>query len=126
VLIGDAAHAMSPQLGMGASLALADAWSLADALAAAPDVPTALARHARDRRGHIRWYTWLSRFMTPVFQSDLVPIGWARDIFFGPAARLGLVRSQFAQILLGEQTSPFSRWAPTRPGGALAATARSI
>lgn len=123
VLVGDAAHAMSPQLGMGASLALADAWSLAQALhgAVPGDLAQALERYASDRRGHVRWYTWLSRIMTPVFQSDLVPIGWARDLAFGPAANLALVRRQFAQILLGEQTSPFTRWAPTRRGGPLAA-----
>jgi 2-polyprenyl-6-methoxyphenol hydroxylase-like FAD-dependent oxidoreductase len=122
VLLGDAAHAMSPQLGMGASLALADAWSLAQAVRelAPPDLPRALQRYADDRRAHIRWYTWLSRIMTPVFQSDLVPVGWARDIFFGPAANLALVRRQFAAILLGEQTSPFTRWRPTKRGRELA------
>jgi 2-polyprenyl-6-methoxyphenol hydroxylase-like FAD-dependent oxidoreductase len=119
VLVGDAAHAMSPQLGMGASLALADAWSLATAIAREVNVPAALVRYVADRRAHVRWYTWLSRFMTPVFQSDLVPLGWARDLTFGPAAQLGWVRAQFAQILLGEQTSPVSRWGPTRRGGAL-------
>jgi 2-polyprenyl-6-methoxyphenol hydroxylase-like FAD-dependent oxidoreductase len=124
VLIGDAAHAMSPQLGMGASLALADAWSLANEVASATDLPTALRRYAADRRAHIRWYTWLSRFMTPVFQSDLTPIGWARDLAFGPAANLAWVRSEFAQILLGEQTSPLTRWSPTRRGGPLAVRPR--
>jgi 2-polyprenyl-6-methoxyphenol hydroxylase-like FAD-dependent oxidoreductase len=118
-LVGDAAHAMSPQLGMGASLVLADAWCLADSVAREPNLASALERHARERRAHIRWYTWLSRFMTPVFQSDLVPIGWARDLTFGPAARVPWVRRQFAQILLGEQTSLWSRWGPTRRGGPL-------
>src|SRR5213076_1500162 len=115
---GDAAHAMSPQLGMGASLALADAWSLTAAVrnAEPQSIGRALDEYAADRRGHIRWYTWLSRMMTPVFQSDLVPMGWARDVVFGPAARLAFVRRQFATILLGEQTGPWSTWAPAAPG----------
>ncbi|MBA2720584.1 MAG: FAD-dependent monooxygenase [Chloroflexi bacterium] len=121
VLVGDAAHAMSPQLGMGASLALADAWSLASSLRRHPaDLADALVEHVALRRNHVRWYTWLSRIMTPVFQSDLVPMGWARDLVFSPAARVPWVRRQFATILRGEQTSPFTSWAPTRPGGALA------
>jgi 2-polyprenyl-6-methoxyphenol hydroxylase-like FAD-dependent oxidoreductase len=128
VLLGDAAHAMSPQLGMGASLALADAWALAEALRdrEPADLPRALARYADERRSHIRWYTWLSRIMTPVFQSDLVPVGWARDLVFGPAANLALVRKQFGAILLGEQTSPFTRWGPTRRGRELAADRATV
>jgi 2-polyprenyl-6-methoxyphenol hydroxylase-like FAD-dependent oxidoreductase len=124
VLVGDAAHAMSPQLGMGASLALADAWSLARSLRSHPDLPSAVRAHVANRRSHVRWYTWLSRLMTPVFQSDLVPIGWARDLVFAPAGRVPLVRRQFAAILLGEQTSPWSTWPPAAPGGPLGRPSR--
>lgn len=112
VVIGDAAHAMSPQLGLGANLCLADAWALAAALRAQPDLRAAMPAYANDRRAHIRWYTWLSRFMTPVFQSDLVPLGWARDAFFGPVGRIPWVREQFVDILLGCQTSPWTSWQP--------------
>lgn len=51
VLLGDAAHAMSPQLGPGASVALADAWTLAHHLGSV-ELPQALARYHRDRRAH--------------------------------------------------------------------------
>ena len=114
VVIGDSAHAMSPQLGLGANLCLADAWALAAVLRAEPDLPTALPAYTANRRAHIRWYTWLSRFMTPVFQSDLVPLGWARDAFFGPVGRIPWVREQFVDILLGCQTSPWTSWTPAR------------
>ncbi|HJP88022.1 MAG TPA: NAD(P)/FAD-dependent oxidoreductase [Candidatus Limnocylindrales bacterium] len=119
-LVGDAAHAMSPQLGMGASLALADAWSLAAALRDTTSLAEALDAYGRDRRAHVRWYTWLSRLMTPAFQSNLVPLAWGRDPMFSLAAEIGLARAQFAKILLGEQTSPFTLWAPAKRGGPLA------
>jgi 2-polyprenyl-6-methoxyphenol hydroxylase-like FAD-dependent oxidoreductase len=111
VLLGDAAHAMSPQLGLGASLALADAWTLAACLRAQPrDLAAALSAHAEARRAHVRWYTWCSRFMTPVFQSDLVPIGWARDALFGPVGRIPWVRRQFVTTFMGIRTSPWTVW----------------
>ena len=56
--------------------------------------------------------------MTPVFQSDLVPLGWGRDALFGPIGRIPWVRHQFVKMLMGAQTSPWSVWespaGPTR------------
>ncbi|MEU7044804.1 FAD-dependent monooxygenase [Streptomyces varsoviensis] len=49
-LLGDAAHAMTPNLGQGACQALEDAAVLAAALAAGPTVESALARYDAERR----------------------------------------------------------------------------
>lgn len=49
-IIGDAAHAMPSSLGKGANLGMGNAISLADALAAEPDIDRALSKwHARQR-----------------------------------------------------------------------------
>ncbi|MEV0808820.1 FAD-dependent monooxygenase [Micromonospora sp. NPDC050200] len=50
VLLGDAAHAMTPDLGQGACQALIDAVALVDALTRERDVPAALARYDGQRR----------------------------------------------------------------------------
>ncbi|WP_030739732.1 FAD-dependent monooxygenase [Streptomyces sp. NRRL S-31] len=49
-LLGDAAHAMTPNLGQGACQALEDAATLAAALATEPTVASALARYDAERR----------------------------------------------------------------------------
>ncbi|ADY25640.1 FAD-dependent pyridine nucleotide-disulfide oxidoreductase [Deinococcus proteolyticus MRP] len=51
VLIGDAAHATSPNLGQGAAQALADAEALATWLVTAPDRLTALESYQQQREG---------------------------------------------------------------------------
>lgn len=52
-LLGDAAHAMSPSAGQGASLAMEDAMELARCLRDAPDVPTAFRAFEKLRRPRV-------------------------------------------------------------------------
>jgi len=110
VLVGDAAHAMSPQLGAGTSLALADAWTLHHALATAADLPTALAAHEAQRRRHVRWYQWWTRLMMPVFQSGLTPLSWPRDLLAPVVCGVPGMTPALVGTLCGDRTSPWSRW----------------
>jgi 2-polyprenyl-6-methoxyphenol hydroxylase-like FAD-dependent oxidoreductase len=55
VLIGDAAHATSPNMAQGAAMALEDALVLAAALRAAASVPDALAAFESARRPRTDW-----------------------------------------------------------------------
>jgi len=104
VFIGDAAHAMSPQLGQGVNMALLDAEALADALAANRSVPQALRDYAQRRQAHVRVYQALSRWLTPLFQSDRRGLAGVRDALFGPLGRLPLARRQMLKILTGTKT----------------------
>jgi len=117
VVIGDAAHATSPQLGQGANLALVDAWVLARAVASEPDVASALGRYERLRRPHLRYYQWASRWLTPVFQSSLFPVAWPRDLLMAPVCRAPFFRDLMLTTLAGVRTGPFSTLAesPARP-----------
>lgn len=87
LLIGDAAHATSPQLGQGANLALVDAVTLAAQLKDAP-VQQALAGYRRARRGKIAWVQLMSAALTPVFQSRSRLIGALRDRLLPLATKL--------------------------------------
>jgi len=101
VFIGDAAHGMSPQLGQGVNMALLDAEVLADALRAHTDIARALAQYARSRASHVAVYQRLSRWLTPLFQSDRAWLGALRDRAFGPLGRLPLARREMLKILTG-------------------------
>jgi 2-polyprenyl-6-methoxyphenol hydroxylase-like FAD-dependent oxidoreductase len=55
VLIGDAAHGMSPNMAQGASLAFEDALVLTETLAASSSVEEAVAAFVARRDARVRW-----------------------------------------------------------------------
>ncbi len=67
-LLGDAAHAMTPDMGQGACQALEDAVVLAAALGADPDVTAALAAYDAERRPRTRKIAARSRRIGQVAQ----------------------------------------------------------
>jgi len=101
--IGDAAHGMSPQLGQGVNMALLDAQALAASLEEHRDVELALPAYARRRARHVGIYQFLSRSLTPLFQSDSRLLAPLRDMFFGPLGRLPVARRQMLAILTGSK-----------------------
>lgn len=117
-VLGDAAHAMSPQLGQGANLALLDAWVLAGCVREHTELGTALAAYTAARARHLRFYSWASRLLTPVFQSRLGILAPPRDLLAEPAARIPWVRDQMVGSLAGVKTGPWSELEPLSPGPA--------
>ena len=99
VLIGDAAHGMSPQLGMGAHLAMEDAELLANTLAEHSDLPAALRAYAQTRPKQLLRYQQASRWTTPLFQSDSRMLAAIRDRLLARTMHSPMVQ-RLAQELL--------------------------
>ncbi len=109
VLLGDAAHAMSPQLGQGVNMALMDALALRDALRACADVRDALDAYQHDRRAHVRVYQFWSRWLTPLFQSNHDMVAKTRDVAFLPLGKLPGGRGHMLRVLTGTQRGFFGK-----------------
>lgn len=103
VLAGDAAHAMSPQLGQGVNMALLDALALRDAVRCHGGSEAALRRYQAQRRAHVAVYQRWSRWLTPLFQSDRDGWARARDVLLGPMGRLPGGRGHMLRVLSGTQ-----------------------
>jgi 2-polyprenyl-6-methoxyphenol hydroxylase-like FAD-dependent oxidoreductase len=109
VYLGDAAHAMSPQLGQGCNLALFDAWTLAECLAEGTRLPEALSAYSAARTDHLRFYQYATRWLTPLFQSDVAALGFLRDVVMGAMTRVPLANRMMAASMSGTMTGIFSR-----------------
>ncbi len=118
-LLGDSAHAMSPNLGQGACVALANAVSLAEALQSSDDIPKALAQWERRQRPmtekaqrYSAYYgaigtKWphnqvLLNARTTITRAALVPLlQWRGDVINGPAVPTSARRGDPTEQVLG-------------------------
>ncbi|MBP8236643.1 MAG: FAD-dependent monooxygenase [Pseudomonas sp.] len=106
IAIGDCAHAMSPQLGQGANMALVDAAALSASVAAQLvahecDWSQVFTAYAHSRREHLRYYRQASRLLTPLFQSHSRSLGWLRDSVLLLARHNPLGRAHAVSTLVG-------------------------
>jgi 2-polyprenyl-6-methoxyphenol hydroxylase-like FAD-dependent oxidoreductase len=108
VLIGDCAHATSPQLGQGANLALVDAVTLAATLKQTQSVEDALRAYRRARAGKVAWVQFMSAALTPLYQSRSALMGWVRDWLMPPLAKIWPLNRIMLATLTGAGVFPFA------------------
>jgi 2-polyprenyl-6-methoxyphenol hydroxylase-like FAD-dependent oxidoreductase len=119
VLLGDSAHAMSPHLGQGANLALMDAAAIAAALAESPDISKAVSLYEVRRRSQTRYYAFLTRALTPFFQSNRRVLGWGRDVALPLMCRMPALRREMTAAMAGIKTGFVGPWLDVSPIGAV-------
>jgi aspartate/methionine/tyrosine aminotransferase/2-polyprenyl-6-methoxyphenol hydroxylase-like FAD-dependent oxidoreductase len=113
VLIGDAAHPLSPFTSQGVSSAIADAVALAEALSAGADLEAGLSRYSEERRARCAPYVAKGREITRHFISPqigstmLLPIAQSEqlppNLFSDSAVRLDLLRERAFNLRWAQQ-----------------------
>lgn len=106
-ILGDAAHALSPQLGQGVNLALMDAATISHCIAQQP-IDAALRTYSQLRKKHLDFYQFSTRAITPFFQSDHALLGKLRDLAFPLAGKSDWVSRQMTASMAGLKTGPFA------------------
>ena len=99
VLLGDAAHAMSPMLGLGASLAIEDAISLATILRGNGDLTNLLRNYAKQRCKRMAPIQRLSRVASALMNAQSLPLRAVRKITFRQLQRFPSISGWFMDRL---------------------------
>jgi 2-polyprenyl-6-methoxyphenol hydroxylase-like FAD-dependent oxidoreductase len=94
VLLGDAAHAMAPNLGQGANSALVDGVVLAEELAGASSVMDALAGYDKRRRPPARRLQQAAELLQRLCGIEHVSTVRVRDALFAGLARFPRLRAE--------------------------------
>lgn len=89
VLVGDAAHAMAPNLGQGGNSALVDAVVLAECLNKAPDLRSALAQYTARRKPAVDRVADTSARLGQISEWTQPMMRWMRDRVLMPLASRG-------------------------------------
>ncbi len=95
IFVGDAAHAMSPQLGNGTNLGLLDAECLVENL-------DDLKNFERIRKKQVRAYGFTSRMLTPMFQGHSHVLSMFRDLAVPFAQNVWPFSSVLSQMMRGD------------------------
>lgn len=109
VVLGDAAHATSPQLGQGANMAMLDALALAAAMKQSAAFSDYAPLYARMRQRHVRLYQLASYQLTPFYQSDSRLLPAIRDIMFEPVSLLPIANRLVTSLGAGVLSNPVKR-----------------
>jgi 2-polyprenyl-6-methoxyphenol hydroxylase-like FAD-dependent oxidoreductase len=73
-IVGDAAHAMPPNLGQAANMAFSNVLALAMAVTAATDIPRALEQWEQSQRpltNHVQWWSYIYGFVLGKWPANL-------------------------------------------------------
>lgn len=79
VLLGDAAHAMTPNLGQGGAQAIEDAYVLAEQLAKQGQPESAFAAYQRCRKPRVDWVARTAARLGWIAHFQSLPARWMRD-----------------------------------------------
>lgn len=108
VFVGDSGHAMSPHLSSGTNMALLDAKILADSLAEFGLTDEGLNHFKNKRVRQLRYYIYLSRIITPLFQSER-DFSFLRDNVAKYLLSIPIFKKIMIRTVMGVKNGLFSR-----------------